>query len=738
MWREYSKSYMKNNRSSSFSIRMAAFISAFLLSLLCMLFYNMWKYETERIVLEEGGWHSRLYAELDGEAIEFIKNYASIKDVTVKTETAAGENIQTADLYFEQMRDVLKDTPKIAKSLGIASENVSYHYGLLALYLIRSPQDTAPRMVFPLFILITCLAAFSLIVIIHNAFAVSMNARIRQFGIFASVGAAPRQIRSCLLQEAAGLCVLPVAAGNICGTFSAMGLIQWSNLLLEGKIEGRHPAVFSCHPAAAALTLGITALTICISAWIPARKISRMTPLEAMKTAGGFRLKHKKRQRLLALLFGPEGELAGNALCAQKRALRMSSLSLILSFMAFTLMLCFFTLSQISTRETYFERYKDVWDIMVTAKDTPIEAFDKAEEIRNISDVRNVIVYQKEAARTLITDDEMSEEMKALGGFRHAEESSVKRTEHGTYVNAPVIILDDESFLQYCDWIGIAPQLDGVIVRNKICDVTNPDFRHPRFMPYIKATGDERLLLPDGSKDRQISVPVLAYAQEEPALREEYASLDPYELVHFLPASLWEKLAGQKTESQNDTYICVLAKEKASLEDLDNTQEAIVSLLQGAYRVTGENRIRESQTNEVQIRGMMTVLGSFCALLALIGISNIFSNTLGFVRQRKREIARYMSVGMTQKELRKMFCIEGLVIALRPILITVPVAVIAVGAMLRASYLEAELFLAEAPFAPIALFVAAILGSVSLAYYLGWRGVKKIDLAEVLRDDTMI
>lgn len=158
MWREYSKSYMKNNRSSSFSIRMAAFISAFLLSLLCMLFYNMWKYETERIVLEEGGWHSRLYAELDGEAIEFIKNYASIKDVTVKTETAAGENIQTADLYFEQMRDVLKDTPKIAKSLGIASENVSYHYGLLALYLIRSPQDTAPRMVFPLFILITCLA----------------------------------------------------------------------------------------------------------------------------------------------------------------------------------------------------------------------------------------------------------------------------------------------------------------------------------------------------------------------------------------------------------------------------------------------------------------------------------------------------------------------------------------------------------------------------------------------------
>lgn len=736
MWREYSKSYMKHNRSSSFSIRMAAFISALLLSLLCVLFYNMWKYETERIELEEGGWHSRLNAELDGEEIAFIKNYAGIKNVIVKEE--AGGKTQFAELYFERMGDVLKDTPKIAESLGIASEDVAYHYGLLTMYLIRSAQDTAPRMVFPLFLLITALAAFSLIVIIHNAFAVSMNARIRQFGIFASVGAAPAQIRSCLLQEAAGLCTLPVAAGNICGILSAMGLIQLSNVLLENKIEGRHQAVFGCHPAVIVLTLGLTALTIWISAWIPARKISRLTPLEAMKTAGEFQLKRKKRPRLLALLFGPEGELAGNALCAQRRALRTSSLSLIFSFMAFTLMLCFFTLSQISTRETYFERYQDVWDIMVTVKATQIGAFDKTEELKALPDARNVIVYQKTAARTLITEDEMSDEMKALGGFRHAEESFVSRTEHGTYVNAPIVIMDDESFLQYCSQIGVTPELDGAVVRNQIRDVTDPDFRHPRLLPYVKETGEKRLLIPDAAKERQISVPILAYAQEEPALREEYASLDHYELVHFLPVSLWKELFGQTAGEQGDTYICVLAKENASLETLDKLQEDIVSLLQGAYRVTGENRIRERQTNEVQIRGMMAVLGGFCVLLAVIGISNIFSNTLGFVRQRKREIARYMSVGMTQKELRKMFCIEALVIAVRPILLTVPIAVIAVGAMLRASYLEAELFLAEAPFVPIALFIAAILGSVSLAYYLGWRGVKKTDLAEVLRDDTMV
>ena len=61
--KDYSSDYMKNNRSSSLSVRIAAFISALLLSLLCGLFYNAWKYEVERIQLEEGGWHSRIFGE---------------------------------------------------------------------------------------------------------------------------------------------------------------------------------------------------------------------------------------------------------------------------------------------------------------------------------------------------------------------------------------------------------------------------------------------------------------------------------------------------------------------------------------------------------------------------------------------------------------------------------------------------------------------------------------------------
>ena len=85
-----------------------------------------------------------------------------------------------------------------------------------------------------------------------------------------------------------------------------------------------------------------------------------------------------------------------------------------------------------------------------------------------------------------------------------------------------------------------------------------------------------------------------------------------------------------------------------------------------------------------------------------------------------------------------MFCTEALVVAGSPVLISLPLAIIAAAYLLKASYLEVGVFMAEAPWLPISLFMLAILGSVALAYYLAWRNIRKISLAEVLRDDTMM
>lgn len=760
MWRTYAFDMVKNNPSSGMSVRIAAFISALLLSLLTGVFYNLWKYEVERIILEEGDWQSRIVGEFDEEDLEHIRSFAHVKDVVVNEkinskdskkgrynkdggekkegrQDGEGEEV-VVDIYFSRYRAVFSDMPKIAESMNIAPEKISYHYELLAMYLVRDSSDPKPRLLFPLFVLIMAIASFSLIMVIHNAFAITMKMRIHQLGIFSSIGAAPRQIKSFLLQEAAVLCAVPVLAGKLLGIAFSMGLIQLLNILLGKDVPGRHASVFGYHPLVFGISLAAVVITLWVSAWLPARKLSRLSPLEAIKNTGEVHLKRKKNSRILRLFFGVEGELAGNTLKAQRKALGTASLSLVFSLLAFTIMQCFFTLSEISTRETYFARYQDAWDIMVEVKDADVENFAQIREIQGLSEVESAAVYQKAAAKTVVLEEEISEEMKVFGGFSHASVQQAVKTDVGWMVNAPLVILDDESFLAYCEQIHIPVQLCGAVVRNQIRDVTNPDFRHPVEMPYVKGEKDICILHKSGDEKQAAEIPVLAYTTQVPVLREEYASLDAYELVHFLPASLWKEIKEKIGGWEEDSYIRVLGKNHESLKELDLLQNRIEEIIGPDYRTESENRIREFEANARIIWGMKVIFGGFCVLLAMIGVGNVFSYTLGFVRQRRREFARYLSIGMTFKELRKMFCVEALIIAGRPLVLTLPPGMIAVWYMLKMSYLGTEEFLSEAPVLPIAVFILAISGFVALAYYLGWRVMGRVDLAEVLKDDTMM
>ena len=736
MWRDYSSSYIRNNRASGISIMIAAFISALLLSLLCSLFYNLWIYEIERLKVEEGDWQGRIVGEIDAEDLGLIQSYANVERAVINEELS-DENGIVADVYFKNIRNILTDMPRIADLIGFPEGSVDYHYSLLNMYLVRSSNDSALRWIFPFSLMITVTACFSLILVIHNAFAVTMNARIHQFGILSSIGATPGQIRTCLLQEAFLLCAIPIAAGNIIGILICMGIIEGMNVLLA-DVAGRLVLPFTYHPLILLFSLFAAVITIWISAWIPARKMSKLTPLEAIKNTSEIELRRKKNSRILLLLFGIEGELAGNALKAQRKAMRTATLSLVFSFLAFSFMMCFLTLVIISQRETYFERYQDAWDVMVTVKNTDITAFDKRDALQELPGLQSAVVYQKAKAKCMLTEEEISENLQAIGGLRSAPSEYVTPMDDAWLVNAPLVILDDMSFLKYCEQIGAEARLDGAVIRNRILDATDPNFRERRMLPYLTEREETTVICQTGQEDMAVEIPVTAYTQEVPNLREEYGTLDFYELVHFIPMSVWENMKGQIGGVEADTYIRILAEDEAALAELNGIEKEVTQLLGQTYEMEIENRVQDKLNNDNMFHGMKAFVSLFCVLLAIIGIGNVFSNTLGFVRQRRREFARYLSVGLTPEGMRKIFLAEALVIAGRPVLITLPITVAAVIMFIKASYLNPMIVIQEMPFIPILAFILLIFGFVGLAYYLGWRNVRKISLTEVLRDDTMM
>lgn len=732
MWKDYSIGFIKKNRASSVSVLAAAFISALFLSLLCGLFYNFWNYEIESVILEEGNWQGRISGAFGEDAVSEIEHFANVKTAAIN-EDLSDEQTLAVDICFDDMRAVYRDMPLIARQLGVPETSVSYHESLLSSYFINDPQDSTPPLLMAFYLFVLLLVSVSLILIIHNSFALSMNARIHQFGIFSSIGATPGQIRTCLLQEAAMLCVIPVLLGSFVGIALTFGAIQAVNVLADG-IAGRHEAVFSYHPLVFAVTILTSFLTVLISAWLPARKLSRMTPLEAIKNMGEWQLKKRKKSRILALIFGIEGELAGNALKAQKNSLRTAALSLTLSFLGFALMLSFFTLSGISTNHTYFERYQDAWDVMAALKDTKIEDFSHTDEIHALADTDSVI-YQKANAVCSVPTDAVSEDVKSLGGLEAIAGSDVSMTDGLYTIQAPIVIMDDSSFDLYCNQIGVSSAENGTVVLNRIWDNKNSNFRYRKYVPFLSGNQDTITLQNQKDAAAAVALPVLGFTQKPPVLREEY---DDYTLVQFVSLSTWKQIQETIGNADPDTYIRILSEKERTLTELSVIERELTNILGHNISFEVENRVQEKIDNDAMLNGYKLVVGALCVLLAFIGIANVFSNTLGFIGQRKREFARYMSIGMTPKGMRKMFWIEAFVIAGRPVLITLPVTAVFVWLMITASYLNPMEFWTAAPLVPILLFIAALFGFVGLAYYLGGRQILKCDLTEALRSDFMI
>lgn len=644
-------------------------------------------YEVEQIILKEGDWHGRIVCDqFDSNDQSMVCQFANVEKAVINKELSKQGEI-VVDIYFQNLRNIYRDMPFISKQLGLEKDSIQYHSLFLSRYFIHDPEDKTPPLLLALYLAILIIVMLSLILIIRGSFELSMNARIHQFGIFASIGATPKQIRNCLLQEAVLLSIIPMILGSLLGIFISSGLIEAVNIF-AANVSKHHKSVFHYSPFILIFTILASVLTVFFSAWIPARKLSKITPIEAIQNTGGLLLKKRKHSRMLV----------------------------------------FMTLSDISTRYTYFERYQDMWDIMITLKDTELSDFGLTDKLQDISSIQDAAVYQKAKAMTFLSEGLQSDELLSLGGFESI--TGAQKAEGQFQISVPIIILDDTSFLNFCSQIKITPSLDGAIILNQIWDSINSNFCYKKYIPFITEKNQTTIFY---KNDKSVEIPILSYTQTAPILREEYEN---YALVHVIPLTMWNKTLEQVCEMESDSYIRILSNTTASLANLDSLEKEVTQLV-GEYKIESENRIQERLSNDNLIYGMKVILGAFCVLLAIIGIANVFLNTLGFLRQRKREFAQYMSIGLTPQEMREMLGMEAFVIIGKPLLITFFLTLLFIQFAVTASYLDPMVFWAEAPILPILIFAIAIALFVALAYYIGGKRLLQCNLNETLRNDAL-
>ena len=552
--------------------------------------------------------------------------------------------------------------------------------------------DTDPdnRLALVIAAIAICLCSLSLILLIHGVFAIFMKDKIRLVGMLSSVGAAPGQIFWALVADSLLICAAPVLAGNITGAGAAALMLHVFDQVAKSALPNRLILPFAYHPVLFLLSLGLAFLTVAISAALPALKASRLTAAEAMR--GTQKTGRKKKGARL----------------------RSARLAMACSFISFGIVYSFFNLSALNSRITYYDRYENSWDVMVGIKAGKIGSISEIDQIRKISHISDAVLYQEHEARR-----------KDLG------------------ISAPVLVMDDESFLAYAESAGVKASLEGILIVNQVRDAAE-NFRERRFVPYFqeeRAGEEAALCLENGEKN--VYFPVQSFVYELPDLRIDYWSEEYLELVHIVPASLWESRAADASKT-GKTMLRILSDDPhLRAEGLSNEEklpyvEAIEAqvgkiLSEGGYEFESENRIQDQISSDAALELLRGGACALCILLALMGIGNVFTVTLGFTSQRRNLCARLLSIGMTPGQLKKMFYMEALKLLSLPVLSAAVIVPAFAYFMMKAAYLDMGMGLGVIPIAPLMVFAAFTAAAVFLAYGFSAARILKCDLSEELR-----
>ena len=130
----------------------------------------------------------------------------------------------------------------------------------------------------------TLLGCIALVLIIRNAFAASMQTRVHQLGILSTVGATPRQIRGVLIRESLMLSIIPGAVGIVLGIGVTAGFITLVRQYAQSiGIERDMAIAFHFDPLLLLAIVGLVLLTVLVSAGLPARKMAKISPLQAVR-----------------------------------------------------------------------------------------------------------------------------------------------------------------------------------------------------------------------------------------------------------------------------------------------------------------------------------------------------------------------------------------------------------------------------------------------------------------------
>lgn len=584
---------------------------------------------------------------------------------------------------------------------------------------------------------------FTSIFVIKNSFDISITERIRQYGMLASIGATSRQIRKNVLFEGLLLGIIAVPLGILCGIVAiqiTLSVVMW--ILTDIGLGNDY--VLNLHISLVALitAIFISVITIFISAIIPARKAGKIAPIDAMKEAKSIQISGRKLHtpRWIQKTLGIEGEIADKNLKRSRKKYRTTVFSIFLSVVLFVsisaMMKYAFLLQDLEVEKMDYNLIAYVEKI--DSKELPNgvwseEDYDRYEKwvhetyqrVQKLDGVKESTILKSNigcAEPDAFTNRALELEEMLIPGINKADIAEM--------VNVSFYSVPDAQYREYLKEIGLSYEEaanKAILMDTALYESVDEQGKPIREKyNYLKLEeGDSLAFREMNSEDWREEKP----KEIEIVKRVEKMPFGVSESMQYgsIRVILSDEMMNRYNYSYNGMRI-----------DAEDTKKLTEEIQKIDRNITWNIQDFEAEARES--KGLIFIISifvyGFIAVISVIGITNVFNTITTNMTLRSREFAILKSVGMTEKEFRRMIRYESILYGVKALALGLPAGVLL-------SYLFHRFFVGilvvpyEAPWQEMGIAVVFVFLIIFCTMDYAVRKTKKQNIIETIRSENI-
>ena len=594
------------------------------------------------------------------------------------------------------------------------------------------------------------LAAFIIVIIIgtsifviRNSFVISVTEKQKQYGMLASIGATPKQIRKSVLLEGFYIGLLAIPAGIVIGIAAVLILTGVLNVIMARTDLSDIVFYYTVSPLAVAAAVILSCVTIWLSCLVPAIRAGKIPPVEAIRGNRTVKIRAKslKTSPLIEKLFGVGGVIAAKNLRRSRSKYRTTVISLVVSIITFVTLSSFVDYGRASVAANYND-YD--YNIYVSGENREqIEELKERLRPEHYS-VQRVCTGYADSAR--ISDEHYDlVESKWMGEEKPEEGRPFEEWNENNTIRIEITAFNREYFKEYARRCGVTSDLEHAVILADKNMVYQPK-GGKELIRYTDLSAGDRFtwfLEEDVSASDENGEETVHFSEEHARSAVVSAIADPLPMGFegtwyssviciFVSEDFLKDQPGMDEAAFNDKLLI-------RAEDPDEVEKALNELklsADGFRSLYVRNLTLEMRTE----KGIMTIVSiflfGFIAVITAIGVTNIFNTITTNVLLRSKEFAMLRSVGMTNLEFGHMIRMESLLYGLRSLLIGLPAGILGSIAVWKTFGNEIDLGYLF-PWKAILLSSIAVFLIVGLTMRHSIRKIKEQNIVETIRTDTI-